>query len=169
MRRPVEVYRKKTKLLLIALFSITFGYLGIWSGISKYDVLSFDFALRSIGEIILLVGGFIALVRLLSSLIRHEPYLLVYDDHIEVYNEFSNRFSILHFCDIVYMEKKEKKTTVNFHLEPFLKKSDYPEWFHKWNRKLNDVDYVLSVASLNMKPDDVYNLIQDKFRNYKKQ
>ena len=53
MKRPVEVYRKKTKLLLIALFSITFGCLGIWSGISKYDVLSVDFALRSIGEIIL--------------------------------------------------------------------------------------------------------------------
>ena len=120
MRRPVEVYRKKTKLLLIALFSITFGCLGIWSGISKYDVLSFDFALRSIGEIILLVGGFIALVRLLSSLIRHEPYLLVYDDHIEVYNEFSNRFSILHFCDIVYMEKKEKNSLTKSTQPPVL-------------------------------------------------
>lgn len=169
MRRPVEVYRKKTKLLWIALFSITFGSLSLWGHASKYDVLSWEFALRSVAEVILVIGGFIALVRLLSSLIRREPYLLVYDDHIEVYNEFRNRFSILHFCDVVYMEKKEKKTTVKFHLESFLKKSDYPEWFHKWNRKLNDVDYVLSVASLNMKPDDVFNLIQDKFHNYKKQ
>ena len=166
MKRPVEVYRKKTKLLWIALFSLAFGGASMWLTANKCDAFSLQYALRSIGEVILIVGGLVALVRLLSSLIRREPYLLVYDDHIEVYNEFSNRFSVLHFGDVVYMEKKN--ITVNFRLEPFLKKSDFPEWFRKWNLRRNGSDYVLSVASLNMKPDDVFYLIQDKFRNYKK-
>ena len=127
MKRPVEVYRKKTKLLWIALFSLAFGGASMWLTANKCDAFSLQYALRSIGEVILIVGGLVALVRLLSSLIRREPYLLVYDDHIEVYNEFSNRFSVLHFGDVVYMEKKN--ITVNFRLEPFLKKSDFPEWF----------------------------------------
>lgn len=108
-----------------------------------------------------------ALAKLLSDRIHHEPYLLVYDDSIEIRHWLTNKFQPLHFCDVedIVRVNDQYKFEIVFKLQPYLKRSDLPRRpisFKKSSKKT----FKLSLASLSMPDKEVYDIILDRFQRY---
>ena len=140
MQRPVEINRKKSQLLLAALVALA-GTAGlIWLYGSKGVTFSWKGVLDVIP--IVLMGGtcLAAFVSLIVSLFSHEPYLLIYDDRIEMPRLLSRNYRVLHFCDVKSM-KKDGDKKVLFILQPYLKRSDLPGWTRLMKRFLGNQRY----------------------------
>ena len=164
MQRPVEINRKKSQLLLAALVALA-GTAGlIWLYGSKGVTFSWKGVLDVIP--IVLMGGtcLAAFLSLIVSLFSHEPYLLIYDDRIEMPRLLSRNCRVLHFCDVKSM-KKEGKVKVLFGLQPYLKRSDLPGWT-RFMKKYLGADFSISLSALDMPSQDAYNLIHDRYQRY---
>ena len=164
MQRPVEINRKKSQLLLAALVALA-GTAGlIWLHGSKGMTFSWKGVLDVIP--IVLMGGtcLAAFVSLIVSLFSHEPYLLIYDDRIEMPRLLSRNYRVLHFCDVKSM-KKDGNNKALFILQPYLKRSDLPGWTRLMKRFLG-TDFGISLIALDMPSKDAYKLMYDRYQRY---
>ena len=164
MQRPVEINRKKSQLLLAALVALA-GTAGlIWLYGSKGVTFSWKGVLDVIP--IVLMGGtcLAAFLSLIVSLFSHEPYLLIYDDRIEMPRLLSRNYRVLHFCDVKSM-KKDGEVKVLFSLQPFLKRSDLPRWTG-FAKKYLGIDFGISLKALDMPSKDAYDLMYDRYQRY---
>lgn len=164
MQRPVEINRKKSRLLLAALVALA-GTAGlIWLHGSK----EVTFSWKSILDVIpiVLMGGtcLAAFVPLIVSLFSNEPYLLIYDDRIEMPRLLSRNYRVLHFCDVKSM-KKDGDNKVLFILQPYLKRSDLPGWTRLMKRYFG-TDFGISLIALDMPSKDAYKLMYDRYQRY---
>jgi hypothetical protein len=164
MQRPVEINRKKIRLLLIAAFGLGLAAFMAWAHYDKFVPLSWESASQAIGIALVGIPGLTAFVGLVISLFSHEPYLLIYDDRIEMPRLLSRNCRVLHFCDVKSM-KKEGKVKVLFGLQPYLKRSDLPGWIRYVKRFLGN-DFGISLSSLDMPSKDAYELIYERFKRY---
>ena len=100
MARPVEINRKKTRLLWLAVVWIGLTAWQVWG---NYDNLM-SFTWKAIPNLLFAAipafSGLVALALLLHSLFKREPYLLVYDDHIEIDRPMNRNFWVLHLSDV---------------------------------------------------------------------
>lgn len=169
MARPVEIDRKKTRLLWLTVVGIG---LTVWQVWGNYDYLM-SFTWKAIPNLLFAsipaFSGLVALTLLLHSLFCHEPYLLVYDDRIEINRPMNKNFWVLHFSDVkdLTSEGEDAKKKAVFELQPFQKKSDLPKktW---WRKMFYEADYAIKLGMLNMTSDEAYDLILDRFLAYKK-
>ena len=164
MQRPVEINRKKIRLLLIAAFGLGLAAFMAWAHYDKFVPLSWESASQAIGIALVGIPGLTAFVGLVISLFSHEPYLLIYDDRIEMPRLLSRNCRVLHFCDVKSM-KKEGKVKVLFGLQPYLKRSDLPGWTRLMKKYLC-ADFAISLSALDMPSQDAYNLIHDRYQRY---
>jgi hypothetical protein len=105
-----------------------------------------------------------AFLSLIVSLFSHEPYLLIYDDRIEMPRLLSRNYRVLHFCDVKSM-KKDGDKKVLFILQPYLKRSDLPGWTRLMKRFLG-TDFGISLIALDMPSKDAYKLMYDRYQRY---
>ena len=167
MQRPVEINRKKSQLLLAALVALA-GTAGlIWLYGSKGVTFSWKGVLDVIP--IVLMGGtcLAAFLSLIVSLFSHEPYLLIYDDRIEMPRLLSRNYRVLHFCDVksMWQDGEGMKMKALFSLQPYLKRSDLPGWT-RFAKKYLGVDFGISLKALDMPSQDVYDLMYDRYQRY---
>ena len=167
MQRPVEINQKKTRLMLLAVFGLGLAALGIWTRYDEFVPFSWDSAFHTIGIALVGIPGLTAFVSLVVSLFSHEPYLLVYDDCIEMPRLWSRNCWVLHFCDVKSM-KKDGEVKVLFSLQPFLKRSDLPRWTG-FAKKFLGIDFGISLKALDMPSKDVYDLMYDRYQRYSHQ
>ena len=167
MQRPVEINQKKTRLMLLAVFGLGLAALGIWTHYDEFVPFSWDSAFHTIGIALVGIPGLMAFVSLVVSLFSHEPYLLVYDDRIEMPRLLSRNCRVLHFCDVKSM-KKDGEVKVLFSLQPFLKRSDLPRWTG-FAKKYLGIDFGISLKALDMPSKDVYDLMYDRYQRYSHQ
>lgn len=167
MQRPVEINQKKTRLMLLAVFGLGLAALGIWTHYDEFVPFSWDSAFHTIGIALVGIPGLTAFVSLVVSLFSHEPYLLVYDDRIEMPRLLSRNCRVLHFCDVKSM-KKDGEVKVLFSLQPFLKRSDLPRWTG-FAKKYLGIDFAISLKALDMPSKDVYDLMYDRYQRYSHQ
>lgn len=167
MQRPVEINQKKTRLMLLAVFGLGLAALGIWTRYDEFVPFSWDSVLQIVGIAIVGIPGLTALVTLVISILSHEPYLLVYDDRIEMPRLLSRNCRVLHFCDVKSM-KKDGEVKVLFSLQPFLKRSDLPRWTG-FAKKYLGIDFGISLKALDMPSKDVYDLMYDRYQRYSHQ
>lgn len=167
MQRPVEINQKKTRLMLLAVFGLGLAALGIWTHYDEFVPFSWDSVLQIVGIAIVGIPGLTALVTLVISILSHEPYLLVYDDRIEMPRLLSRNCRVLHFCDVKSM-KKDGEVKVLFSLQPFLKRSDLPRWTG-FAKKYLGIDFGISLKALDMPSKDVYDLMYDRYQRYSHQ
>ena len=167
MQRPVEINQKKTRLMLLAVFGLGLAALGIWTRYDEFVPFSWDSAFHTIGIALVGIPGLTAFVSLVVSLFSHEPYLLVYDDRIEMPRLLSRNCRVLHFCDVKSM-KKDGEVKVLFSLQPFLKRSDLPRWTG-FAKKYLGIDFGISLKALDMPSKDVYDLMYDRYQRYSHQ
>lgn len=167
MQRPVEINQKKTRLMLLAVFGLGLAALGIWTHYDEFVPFSWDSAFHTIGIALVGIPGLTALVTLVISILSHEPYLLVYDDRIEMPRLLSRNCRVLHFCDVKSM-KKDGEVKVLFSLQPFLKRSDLPRWTG-FAKKYLGIDFGISLSALDMPSKDVYDLMYDRYQRYSHQ
>jgi len=167
MQRPVEINQKKTRLMLLAVFGLGLAALGIWTRYDEFVPFSWDSAFHTIGIALVGIPGLMAFVSLVVSLFSHEPYLLVYDDRIEMPRLLSRNCRVLHFCDVKSM-KKDGEVKVLFSLQPFLKRSDLPRWTG-FAKKYLGIDFGISLKALDMPSKDVYDLMYDRYQRYSHQ
>ena len=167
MQRPVEINQKKTRLMLLAVFGLGLAALGIWAHYDEFVPFSWDSAFHTIGIALVGIPGLTAFVSLVVSLFSHEPYLLVYDDRIEMPRLLSRNCRVLHFCDVKSM-KKDGEVKVLFSLQPFLKRSDLPRWTG-FAKKYLGIDFGISLKALDMPSKDVYDLMYDRYQRYSHQ
>lgn len=165
MAQPVEIDRKKTRLLWLAVVGIG---LTVWQVWGNYDDLM-SFTWKAIPNLLFAAipafSGLVALALLLHSLFCHEPYLLVYDDRIEIDRPMNKNFWVLHFSDVKDLTTEgdgDKKKAV-FELQPFLKKSDLPK-----RKVFQNANYTIKLGALDRTSDEAYDLILDRFLAYKK-
>lgn len=165
MARPVEIDRKKTRLLWLAVVGIGIAAWQVWS---NYDHL-LPFTWKTVPNLLFIAipafSGLVALALLLYSLFKHEPYLLVYDDHVEIDRPLNRNFWVLHFSDVkdLTSEGDDDKKKAVFELQPSLKKSDLPK--RKMFQKAN---YTIKLGALDRTSDEAYDLILDNYLAYKK-
>ena len=164
MQRPVEINQKKTRLMLLAVFGLGLAALGTWAHYDEFVPFSWDSVLQIVGIAIVGIPGLTALVTLVISILSHEPYLLVYDDRIEMPRLLSRNCRVLHFCDVKSM-KKDGEVKVLFSLQPFLKRSDLPRWTG-FAKKYLGIDFGISLSALDMPSKDVYDLMYDRYQRY---
>ena len=164
MQRPVEINRKKTRLMLLAVFGLGLAALGIWTRYDEFVPFSWDSAFDTIGIALVGIPGLTAFVSLVVSLFSHEPYLLVYDDCIEMPRLLSRNCRVLHFCDVTSM-REEGESKALFTLQPYLKRSDLPGWTRLMKKYLG-ADFAISLSALDMPSKDAYNLIHDRYQRY---
>ena len=164
MQRPVEINRKKTRLMLLAVFGLGLAALGIWTRYDEFVPLSWNSAFHTIGIALVGIPGLTAFVSLVVSLFSHEPYLLVYDDRIEMPRLWSRNCWVLHFADVKDM-RKEDDTKALFTLQPFLKKSYLPRRT-SWFKKFLGADFAISLSALDMPSKDAYDLMCDRYQRY---
>ena len=167
MKREVEIHRKKGALLWAAVCGLGVAALSAWRSYDYLLPLSWNTAWGAIGLVIPALTGLAALAKLLSDRIRHEPYLLVYDDSIEIRHWLTNKFQPLHFCDVEDIVRVNDlyKFEIVFKLQPYLKRSDLPRrpiFFKKSSKKT----FKLQLDSLSMPDKEVYDLILDRFQRY---
>lgn len=167
MQRPVEINQKKTRLMLLAVFGLGLAALGFWTRYDEFVPFSWDSVLQIVGIAIVGIPGLTALVTLVISILSHEPYLLVYDDRIEMPRLLSRNCRVLHFCDVKSM-KKDGEVKVLFSLQPFLKRSDLPRWTG-FAKKYLGIDFGISLKALDMPSKDVYDLMYDRYQRYSHQ
>ena len=167
MQRPVEINQKKTRLMLLAVFGLGLAALGIWTRYDEFVPFSWDSAFHTIGIALVGIPGLMAFVSLVVSLFSHEPYLLIYDDRIEMPRLLSRNCRVLHFCDVKSM-KKDGEVKVLFSLQPFLKRSDLPRWTG-FAKKYLGIDFGISLKALDMPSKDVYDLMYDRYQRYSHQ
>lgn len=167
MQRPVEINQKKTRLMLLAVFGLGLAALGTWAHYDEFVPFSWDSVLQIVGIAIVGIPGLTALVTLVISILSHEPYLLVYDDRIEMPRLLSRNCRVLHFCDVKSM-KKDGEVKVLFSLQPFLKRSDLPRWTG-FAKKYLGIDFGISLKALDMPSKDVYDLMYDRYQRYSHQ
>ena len=167
MQRPVEINQKKTRLMLLAVFGLGLAALGIWTHYDEFVPFSWDSAFHTIGIALVGIPGLTAFVSLVVSLFSHEPYLLVYDDRIEMPRLLSRNCRVLHFCDVKSM-KKDGEVKVLFSLQPFLKRSDLPRWTG-FAKKYLGIDFGISLKAFDMPSKDVYDLMYDRYQRYSHQ
>lgn len=167
MQRPVEINQKKTRLMLLAVFGLGLAALGIWTHYDEFVPFSWDSAFHTIGIALVGIPGLTAFASLVVSLFSHEPYLLVYDDRIEMPRLLSRNCRVLHFCDVKSM-KKDGEVKVLFSLQPFLKRSDLPRWTGLAKKYLG-IDFGISLKALDMPSKDVYDLMYDRYQRYSHQ
>ena len=167
MQRPVEINQKKTRLMLLAVFGLGLAALGIWTRYDEFVPFSWDSAFDTIGIALVGIPGLTAFVSLVVSLFSHEPYLLIYDDRIEMPRLLSRNCRVLHFCDVKSM-KKDGEVKVLFSLQPFLKRSDLPRWTG-FAKKYLGIDFGISLKALDMPSKDVYDLMYDRYQRYSHQ
>lgn len=167
MQRPVEINQKKTRLMLLAVFGLGLAALGIWTHYDEFVPFSWDSVLQIVGIAIVGIPGLTALVTLVISILSHEPYLLVYDDCIEMPRLWSRNCWVLHFADVKDM-RKEDETKALFTLQPFLKKSYLPRRT-SWFKKFLGADFGISLSALDMPSKDVYDLMYDRYQRYSHQ
>ncbi|MCR5131316.1 MAG: hypothetical protein K6C10_07655 [Prevotella sp.] len=166
MKQPVEIYEKKSQLFRIALVGLGLAALSVYTNIDDYQQLTTEVVLKGLTSFLCAIGGILALVRLLLDLFRKEAQLLIYDNRIEMYNAWRNRFSVIHFSDVVIIEKGNKK--INFKLNPVLKKSDVSRRVRKWNKEISGFDFTLPISELNMEDEKIFQIVEDRFNAYKK-
>lgn len=164
MQRPVEINRKKTRLMLLAVFGLGLAALGIWTRYDEFVPFSWDSAFDALGIALVGIPGLTAFVSLVVSLFSHEPYLLVYDDRIEMPRLWSRNCWVLHFADVKDM-RKEDDTKALFTLQPFLKKSYLPRRT-SWFKKFLGADFGISLSALDMPSKDAYDLMYDRYQRY---
>lgn len=167
MQRPVEINRKKTRLLLITAVGLGLAAGMAWAHYDELVPFSWDSVLQIVGIAIVGIPGLTALVTLVISILSHEPYLLVYDDRIEMPRLLSRNCRVLHFCDVKSM-KKDGEVKVLFSLQPFLKRSDLPRWTG-FAKKYLGIDFGISLSALDMPSKDVYDLMYDRYQRYSHQ
>lgn len=167
MQRPVEINQKKTRLMLLAVFGLGLAALGIWTHYDEFVPFSWDSAFHTIGIALVGIPGLTAFVSLVVSLFSHEPYLLIYDDRIEMPRLLSRNCRVLHFCDVKSM-KKDGEVKVLFSLQPFLKRSDLPRWTG-FAKKYLGIDFGISLKALDMPSKDVCDLMYDRYQRYSHQ
>ena len=167
MQRPVEINQKKTRLMLLAVFGLGLAALGIWTHYDEFVPFSWDSAFHTIGIALVGIPGLTAFVSLVVSLFSHEPYLLIYDDRIEMPRLLSRNCRVLHFCDVKSM-KKDGEVKVLFSLQLFLKRSDLPRWTG-FAKKYLGIDFGISLKALDMPSKDVYDLMYDRYQRYSHQ
>ncbi|GEM_PF-2287364 len=167
MKRVVEIHRKKGALLWAAAFGLGGAVLSTWSSYDYLLPLSWNTAWGALGILIPALTGLAALAKLLSDKIRHEPYLLVYDDSIEIRHWLTNKFQPLHFCDVEDIVRVDDlyKFEIVFKLQPYLKRSDLPRRPISF-KKTSKNTFKLSLTSLSMLDKEVYDLILDRFQRY---
>lgn len=167
MQRPVEIYRNKTSLQWITLLGLGLAALQTWVNYDKLTPLSWETALHSVGIIITGFAGLSALLSLIISLFSHDPYLLVYDDRIEMPRLLSKNSRMIYFSDVkdVKEDGDGKKTKILFYMQPFLKKSDLPRGT-KFMKKFMGADFAIPLGSLDMPSDEAYDLILDRYLKY---
>lgn len=167
MQRPVEINRKKTRLVLMIAVSLGVCALLVWVHYDELWPLSWRSAFTLLGIVITGLSGLSALFALVASLCKREPYLLVYDDRIEMPRLLSRNSRVLHFADVKSMTKEESKSeaTAHFQLQPFLKKSDLPRLTLRINRFLG-IDFALQISALDMPSKDAYDLMYDRYQRY---
>lgn len=164
----VEIHRKKTALLWAAATGLGWTAVSVWLNSEKYLPISWKSVLGvAMNNLIPFSAGLAALAKLLSDRIHHEPYLLVYDDSIEIRHWLTNKFQPLHFCDVEDIVRVNDlyKFEIVFKLQPYLKRSDLPRrpiFFKKSPEKT----FKLSLTSLSMPDKEVYDLILDRFQRY---
>lgn len=167
MQRPVEIYRKKTSLLWIALLGLGGAALLTWANHDKLTPLSWETAIHGAGIIITGFAGLSALLSLIISIYSHEPYLLVYEECIEIPRLLSKNCRVVHFCDVkdVKEDGDGRKKKILFHMQPFLTKSDLPRGT-RFLKKFLGADFAIPLSSLDMSADEAYNLILDRYLKY---
>ena len=153
--------------MLLAVFGLGLAALGIWTRYDEFVPFSWDSAFHTIGIALVGIPGLMAFVSLVVSLFSHEPYLLVYDDRIEMPRLLSRNCRVLHFCDVKSM-KKDGEVKVLFSLQPFLKRSDLPRWTG-FAKKYLGIDFGISLKALDMPSKDVYDLMYDRYQRYSHQ
>ena len=149
--------------MLLAVFGLGLAALGIWTRYDEFVPFSWDSAFDAIGIALVGIPGLTAFVSLVVSLFSHEPYLLVYDDRIEMPRLLSRNCRVLHFCDVKSM-KKDGEVKVLFSLQPFLKRSDLPRW--TGFKKFLGADFGISLSALDMPSKDAYDLMFDRYQRY---
>lgn len=164
MQRPIDINRKKTRLLWIAAVGVGVATLLTWVNYDKLVPFSWVSVFCTFSIAMTGIPGLTALVALIISLFSHEPYLSVYDDRIEMPRLLSKNCRVLNFCDVKSM-KKDGEDKALFCLQPFLKRSDLPQWT-RFMRKYFGVDFGISLSALDMPSDDVYNLMYDRYQRY---
>ena len=150
--------------MLLAVFGLGLAALGIWTRYDEFVPFSWDSAFNALGIALVGIPGLTAFVSLVVSLFSHEPYLLVYDDCIEMPRLLSRNCRVLHFCDVKSM-RKEGETKAVFCLQPYLKRSDLPGWIRYVKRFLGN-DFGISLSALDMPSKDAYELIYERFKRY---
>ena len=163
----VEIHRKKEALLWAAVCGLGVAALSAWRSYDYLLPLSWNTAWGAIGLVIPALTGLAALAKLLSDRIRHEPYLLVYDDSIEIRHWLTNKFQPLHFCDVEDIVRVNDlyKFEIVFKLQPYLKRSELPQW-PVFFKKSSKETFKLPLASLSMPDKEVYDLILDRYLQY---
>ena len=164
----VEIHRKKGALLWAAAIGLGWTAVSVWLNSEEYLPISWKSVLGvAMNNLISFSAGLAALAKLLSDRIRHEPYLLVYDDSIEIRHWLTNKFQPLHFCDVEDIVRVNDlyKFEIVFKLQPYLKRSELPQW-PVFFKKSPEKTFKLSLTSLSMPDKEVYDLILDRFQRY---
>lgn len=169
MARPVEINRKKTRLLRIAAAGIGLTVWQVWLNYDHLLPFSWKIVPNLLPIAITAFSGLVALALLLLSLFNRQPYLIVYDNRIEISRTMSKSFWILHFSDVKDLTSKgdDAKKKAVFELQPFLKKSDLPKK-KKWHKMFDKTGYTINLGTLEMTSDEAYDLIRDNYLAYKK-
>ena len=97
--------------MLLAVFGLGLAALGIWTHYDEFVPFSWDSAFDALGIALVGIPGLTAFVSLVVSLFSHEPYLLVYDDRIEMPRLWSRNCWVLHFADVKDMRKEDEKSS----------------------------------------------------------
>ena len=164
----VEIHRKKGALLWAAAIGLGWTAVSVWLNSEKSLPISWKSVLGvAMNNLIPFSAGLAALAKLLSDKIHHEPYLLVYDDSIEIRHWLTNKFQPLHFCDVEDIVRVNDlyKFEIVFKLQPYLKRSELPQW-PVFFKKSPEKTFKLSLTSLSMPDKEVYDLILDRYLQY---
>ncbi|MBQ9637697.1 MAG: hypothetical protein IJV36_07400 [Prevotella sp.] len=167
MRRPVEIYQKKAGLLWLTAVDLGGAVLLTWMHFDELWPFTWHSVIEALFIAIMGITGLRALTELLSIMLRRDPYMLVYDDHIEMPRLLSRNSRMIYFCDVkeVKEDGEGKKTKILFYMQPYLKKSDLPHGA-KFRRKFVGEDFTISTGSLDITGDEAYNMVLDRFLKY---
>ena len=170
MNQPVEIDQKKTKLVLTVVFSLAFVgllFFKIMIDMKKEGFTTETVFLDALPIIFIALFSFIAIMNLVQSFSRRDPFLLVFDDHIETYTTFLSKKKLVWFDDFdkVCDEVVNKRHYACFKTEMTDEKAQNSLW-SKLKHKLFSKQEMVPLDWLELSREKTFDIIEQKFLDH---
>ena len=170
MQQPVEIDQKKTKLVLTVVFSLAFVgllFFKIMIDMKEEGFTTETIFLDALPIIFIALFSFIAIMNLLQSFSRRDPFLLVFDDHIETYTTFLCKKKLVWFDDFDKVCDKvvNKRHYACFKTETTDEKAQNSLW-SKWKQKLLSKEETVPLDWLELSRENTFGIIEQKFLDH---